>query len=352
MNWGDLHLKVHILRFEIQARTRMRLPPFKGSTFRGAWKSHLTRAYCPASPEERSHREHIQQCPVCYLTEWESHPESRKPYAFRPPLTLETDFPPGATLSFGLVLLGPAWLLLPYVLSGIKSLGQVDGIGSRVEPEGRRGRFDLQAVYLEHPFRSPSRKLIYEATNGLVHAPQDDAIIPADVEQAAQKLLDAMGGSEPGLTLRFLTPMRLIHRGRLVRTFAFGPFWQRLLERLFMVAEDFGDPPLEDARERLRRTVEATLPVAEKVRVVRDHTWWWDVKGYSSRLGREQHLGGLIGEVLLQAPREVWSTLLIPLLWGTITHVGKNAVKGGGWYELRISESSESTNHESANQTN
>ncbi len=332
--WKDLHLQIHLLTFEIRTTTRMVLPPFKGSALRGAWKGMLTQAYCPALPQERAQPGHTDTCPACYLTERERDAEARKPYALRPPLTRETDFPPGATLTWGLVLFGPAWLLLPYVLSAVKAMGETRGLGRPLGPQKQRGRFRLQGVFAEHPFRNPSREMIYAHPQSLVFVPKNGAIGPADVLHAAQRWLQDFP-QRAVLRLHFHTPIRIVVQGKLMRTFAFLPFYQRLVERLFLLAQEFGDPPLEDARAALREVMSATLPLAEQVRVVEDRTWWWDLKGYSSRLRRAQPMGGLMGEVILEAPRQVWEGLLIPLLWGQVIHVGKNAVKGQGWYEIR-----------------
>jgi len=73
-------------------------------------------------------------------------------------------------------------------------------------------------------------------------------------------------------------------------------------------------------------------PAADTVQLVRDETHWWDLKGYSSRLGRGQVLGGFVGRAVYSAPD--WRPLLPWLLWGVSTHVGKNVVKGCGIYRL------------------
>ena len=337
-DWSDLRLRVHLLTFEVQATTPITLPPFKGSALRGAWKHVLTRAYCPALPEDRKAPHHAESCPACYLTERENDPEARKPYAFRPPLTRETNFPPGAALSFGMVLFGPAWLLLPYVISAVKQMGEGVGIGKfQPQPTGRprRGRFRLQAMYLEHPYQRPGRELIFTHADKMVFVPQNSAITAQDVAAEAQRRLQTMPDPVT-LVLHFRTPLRLVHRGHLMHpgAFSFLAFYQRLVERLYMLARDFGDPPLEDTRSRLREVMHATLPLAKQVQVVEERTWWWDFQGYSTRLKRKQPLGGLMGEVVLRAPKAVWEALLIPILWGEITHLGKNAVKGQGWYKV------------------
>ena len=336
LQWDDLRLKVHILLFDIRMTTPVRLPPFKGSALRGAWKGVLTRAYCPATPEERQQPGHADGCPACYLTERENDPEARKPYALRPPLTHETDFPPGATLRWGMVLFGPAWLLLSYIFSTVHDMGHVAGIGHQPGKKGARGRFELTTAYAEHPFRPHHREIIYTKERPLVITPQNGAVTLEDVRRESERRLDAMSEEEPIVRLRFRTPTRIVHQKKLVKAgkFAFAPFFQRLLERLYMLAHDFGDPPLEDARGRLREAMTTVRPLAERVHVVEDRTWWWDYKGYSSRLKRAQPMGGLMGEVVLRAPKAVWEALMVPLVWGEVAHVGKNAVKGQGWYAL------------------
>jgi hypothetical protein len=140
--------------------------------------------------------------------------------------------------------------------------------------------------------------------------------------------------AEPGavLTLTFLTPLRLIYDEHLVRRFGFASFYQRLLERLYGLAEQFSPSPSAFRRPELIADVERLLPLAEQVQVMRDRTAWWDVKGYSKRQESETHLGGLVGSVELACAD--WTPLLANLLWGQSVQIGKNVVKGGGWYEL------------------
>ncbi len=337
LTWDAFPLRVHWLTFEIRTLTPVRLPPFKGSTFRGAWKEVLTRAYCTASPEERARPGHADTCPACYLTERENDPEARKPYAVRPPLTHETDFPPGAVLTWGITLLGPSWLLLPYVLSAAKNMGRV-GIGWQPHPRNgkrRRGRFELQTIYAEHPLRRWPREPIYTLAMPIVVTPQNGAITATDITDEARRWVDALP-PRGDLRLHFLTPLRLVEKGRLMRRFVPEAFFRRLLERLFMLAGEFGDPPLEDTRGQLRAAVHGLEPWMAQVRVVEDRTWWWDIQGHSSRLRRSQPLGGLMGEVTLRAPREAWAVLLPPLLWGEVVQVGKNVVKGQGLYTVEV----------------
>jgi hypothetical protein len=157
---------------------------------------------------------------------------------------------------------------------------------------------------------------------------------------AAEVAAHAATLPEDRLTLTFLTPLRLVDGGRLVHAFAPRPFLQRLHERLDQLALAYGEAASiaparggapgdgEAAAPGERRTL---LTLADKVRVVADDTRWVDVVGYSSRQGRRLPIGGLVGAVTLAGPL---GPLRESLVWGSLIHVGKNAVKGDGWYRV------------------
>jgi hypothetical protein len=117
-----------------------------------------------------------------------------------------------------------------------------------------------------------------------------------------------------------------------MRTFHFSVFFQRLAERAFAVNQHVGEQSPDEARSALRAFLARVLPVAQRVTVFQDDLTWWDVKGYSSRLKKYHYLGGLVGEIQLLA--DDWAPLLPLLLWGESLQLGKNVVKGGGWFEI------------------
>jgi hypothetical protein len=128
------------------------------------------------------------------------------------------------------------------------------------------------------------------------------------------------------LAIRFLTPARLVDGGRLVRRPDFRILMQRLLERLSALAREFCDTPLA-------LDFGGLIHQAAAVQLVADDTRWVELESYSTRLGRATPLGGFIGQATFAgdlAPFLPW------LLWGQFTHVGKDAVKGNGWYTWQI----------------
>ncbi len=129
--------------------------------------------------------------------------------------------------------------------------------------------------------------------------------------------------------VEFLTPMRIVSGGRLVRRPLFGPLFARLFDRLGALSRHYaaGALALDDAKAEL-------LALAERVQLVGGAARWDDSRSYSGRLKRATPMGGFVGRAVYQAPLEVWRPLLPYLLWGQSTHVGKNATKGGGWYKM------------------
>ncbi len=331
----DLH--VYMLAFTVEALTPIEMPAFKGSALRGAWKAYMQNAYCTAPLSTRQDPVHQQMCPVCYLTEYESGPESRRPYTFRPPLTQQQRFDPGERFTFGITLLGNAMVLLPYILLAVREMGESNGIGRKIGPRHQRGKFRLVEVHAWHPFRQQAETILAEGSTE-VHIPTLK-ITADDIAAETQRLAETLARENRPLRLRLQTPLRMVYRppdaprSRLMRRFAFPIFIQRLTERLFGLAAAHSPHRETYTRDALRQTIHTLQPLAAQVRTLADHTTWWDVHGYSSRLGREQPLGGLVGDITLE------STHLRPflplLLWGEVVQAGKNVVKGEGIYQVQ-----------------
>lgn len=318
-------------RFEVEALTTLAFDDYTGSALRGGLVTALQRNFCPA--RDQTDAAHQAICPVCWLLSHEATPgDSRRPYAIEPLLGERRYFVPGERFQFGLTLFGQAVNLFPYLVLAVPRMGN-DGIGRKLsqieQGTWHRGRFVLRAIEEVNPLTGTRRTLMGEGQQ-LVQAPQNpvhSAQVQAATEQTMQRL-QANGGQ---LMLRFLTPARIIHEKKLVHQPHFRPLFQRLLERVNELQRTFGGatepPPWQEL-----------LALADQVTLARDETHWWDVQGRSSRLEREQQLGGFIGQATYSAPPEVWPPLLPWLIWGMSTHVGKNAVKGSGWYSVRMGD--------------
>lgn len=122
----------------------------------------------------------------------------------------------------------------------------------------------------------------------------------------------------------------MIQAGQTVKAPDFFPLAKQVVLRVWTVGQDVGKgaPKLYSHRR--------SLPGGGccRTRAADDTRFWWDVAGYSGRLGREQQLGGLVGTAMYYAA--AWKALLPWLVWGEVVQVGKNVVKGCGLYRLRV----------------
>lgn len=330
-----MNLTVHQIHINCQARTPIRLNEHKGSAIRGALFQALRGPTYPRASwsgfcVNKEAASCLQcslnvACPVMRLVstldERGIHgDQAPRPYIINPPLEPRTSYAPGDHFSFDLLLVGEASNLFPYVVLALMRL-EHEGIGAIIpEQDGRRRRGTAQITRIDtlNPLTGE-----YAA---VLRADEHMVQVPALPVTHSQVL--AVAGQLPThgeLTLYFLTPLRLVDQGGLVKVPYFRPLFHRLIERIKSLAENFGGGPVPYEIRTLR-------DLANEVSLVENHTSWVDLKGYSTRLGRQQVIGGLVGWATYHAAE--WSPFLPWLVWGTLLHVGKNVVKGDGWFGI------------------
>lgn len=318
------HFTAHRLRFIAEVQTPIELNEHQGSAIRGALFNVLRRQFC-VQPECTSCQPCAMHstCPVSFLLATVDDEARRgadlpRPYTIEPPLNAAWRYAPGETLEFGLTMFSRALNLFPYLVVAAHSLQQ-DGLGRKVEAnDWRRGTFALKAIWAENPLTG-ERQQIMQRDDPMVSVPD----VPVTHAQVLAKAGEHDSAAS-SLTLSFLTPTRLTDRAALVHTPHFRPLMQRLFERLSALARTYCDTPLElDFR--------GLLELAEHVELVQDHTHWVELESYSTRQHARTPMGGLVGQATYAGELQPF---LPWLLWGQFTHVGKDAVKGNGWYEI------------------
>lgn len=321
------HFTATHFRFEVEALTSLAFDHYTGSSLRGSLVTALQQNFC--SRRDQADAAHQATCPVCWLLSYEATAgDSRRPYTVEPLLGDRRYFVPGERFQFGLTLFGQAVNLFPYLALAVPQMGEA-GIGKTLEQIERgtwhRGRFVLRRIEEFNPLTNTRRNLLDEGGQ-MVQVPQQP-VTAVHVSAAARLIGQRVEANAGRLALHFLTPTRIIHQKTLMHQPHFRPLFQRLVERVNELQRTFGlaDQPPD---------WQALLALADQVTLEQDSTGWWDVQGHSSRLEREQQLGGFIGVARYFANPEAWAGLLPWLVWGLSTHVGKNAVKGSGWYRL------------------
>mgnify|MGYP005845277417 CR=1 FL=1 len=319
-----MSLLIYHIRVTVRATTSLLLDMQSGGALRGAltnalWhqfctnKTALTCASCPL----------VAVCPVAALVAplreegqkgGDQHP---RPYVIKPPLPLEQHvFQAGDLFQFGIGLFGQAVSLFPYVVLAIPYLEE-HGVGKKLPELGhRRGRFEVEMLDAVSPLTGATQ-VLYQRGQAQSQMP----ILPlsaTDIDHYAQQLSPEL------VTLDLHTPVRLLSEKQLVHQISLRPLIQRLMRRLDDLSMRFGNGSLDlDWAWYVQQ--------AAQVQVVNDQTHWLDVMSYSERQGRHTPIGGLIGRVTFAGDLTALRSLLV---WGSLIHVGKNAVKGDGWYSL------------------
>ncbi len=309
------------LRFTLEVLQPLTLPEPRGAALRGAlleslWRQHgETNLGTVAEPDGQLPR----------------------PYTIEPPLTASGQYAAGQQLTFGLTLFAAAHDLVPSLIGAVRQW-QTGGIGARqprhageTRYRGQRGRVRLLRALAENPFTA-QRQVLWESSphsDQLSDRSLTLAITGAHVATAAQQWpLDERGTVQ----LNFHTPTRLIARGQLVRSPQPRVLVARLVQRLRALGRAFaaGDTPGlpgDDPQALL-------APAAAAITLQADETTWVDQWSPSRRLRRTTPIGGFVGRAGWEGEQAAMRALLPLLLWGNIVHVGKDTVKGNGWYDL------------------
>jgi CRISPR/Cas system endoribonuclease Cas6 (RAMP superfamily) len=306
-------LQVLSLRFDCQALRGLHLPGFAGSAFRGLLGHALKAAACRRTPV-CSDCVWPEGCAYACLFETSApraqgyrrgSDEVPRPFVLRPPAARGT-LGAGQAFSLGLQLFGPAVRHLPLFLHCVEEMGR-RGVGQVQAP------FRVLSV-AEVPACGRGGKIFYVAGR-VLHEP------------AAWTLGQVNTGPAAGdqVTVRFLTPTRLVHQGQLVLRPEFHVLVRALLRRLDLLLWVHGAGPLAvDFREAARRAAE--------VRLEEGRLGWFDWERHSSRQKRSHPLGGVVGTALYRGPVAPFWPLLVA---GSVVHVGKATTFGMGQIEVQ-----------------
>lgn len=309
-------MSVQHLRFTVRATEGVRFADQPGSALRGALYHALAGHFCSES-FNRVTAGHSERCPVCWLMALEDPANQRgrdvaRPLTIQPPE--KTFYQQGESMTFGVSLIGQARSVLPYLVRAVEWMGR-DGIGKG------RGRFELIAVHEYTPLLDAERLLMDGST---VRSPTL-AVTPSRVmELAAELTMDK-------ITLHFLTPTRLISEGKLVKSPDPAVLISRLLERCQNLAAHYAETEDKPSSEHWKYHAAKLVDGARGLRLAYSEIEWVEVFSGSKRQGRATPISGFIGAARWEgtvAPLREW------LLWGQSLHVGKDAVKGNGWYRV------------------
>ncbi|MFQ5858610.1 MAG: CRISPR system precrRNA processing endoribonuclease RAMP protein Cas6 [Anaerolineae bacterium] len=330
----------HQLHFTCEVQTPILLNEHQGSAIRGALFHALRHQFCYNKKTAENLAKDCGECalwatcPICFLVATRNPQSGRgtdvpRPYVIEPPLPPRAPqswgeggrgvrFEPGEAFSFGLTIVARALDLFPYVVLGSQALER-GGLGKKLRREDgrwRRGTFAIRKIGALNRLSGERQPVLHQGDT-MVSVPD----LPVTNEQV---LARAAQLPRNRITLVFKTPTRIIERSKLQHHPTFRPLIQRLHRRLRDLTREFTDTPWEfDLRQ--------VMAQAEAVQVVEDRTRWVELDSFSTRRSTSTPMGGLVGQVTFEGALEPFLPWLV---WGEIVHVGKDAVKGNGWYEI------------------
>jgi len=315
-------------RFTLTALDSLELPPYKGNVLRSGFGMAFKRLVCLQKDRQQPCPTCLvkNNCPYAYIFETplpqdagvlRSYSEVPHPFVLEPPLDTRSVYQAGETMDFGLVLVGRAINYLPYFIVVFSELGKL-GLGRS------RGRFALAAVHAVQPF-SGQEALVYG---------QEGTIRDVDLRVGWQESINQgiSGGATPSaienrpsaITLRFLTPTRLVSGGHLVDRPTFQELLRGLLRRLSALC-------YFHCGERLEVDFPGLIAAAGQVRTAAMSLQWMDWERYSARQEARMKLGGFVGQVSYAGEMEPF----LPFLrLGELVHLGKACTFGNGKFAI------------------
>lgn len=332
-------------RLTLETLDPLHLPPNKGSALRGGFGHTFKRLAC-AEPWPCGQRcERGNACPYGYIFETTPPDESEvlsnlsevpRPFVIEPPADRREHIPPGDRLTFGLTLVGRGINCLPYFIAVFRELGKI-GLGRT------RGKYRLLAVdAISSPSpalseaslkRSGRDPLAGRAAGGEsipIYRAEDDMIHTANTTLSGDTIT-ARAATLPAdrITLDFLTPTRLKHRGRWVDE---GPPFHVLVKVLLGRISSLS---YFHCGHKLEADFRGLIDRAAEVRIVQSETDWRDWSRFSGRQKQRVEMGGLVGQVTYAGDLRPYLPLLA---LGELVHVGKGTVFGNGQYRVVASK--------------
>jgi hypothetical protein len=282
------------------------LPTYKGSTLRGAFGDALRRTVC-RFPKEK-HCSNCQLFTSCLFSRFHEnalppqhpyagkYPKLPQPYVIEPDLDANTNYLKGATLSFGLVLIGSAIEYTPTILHALFEMGRI-GIGS--------SRCPLQLKQVQ-----------CMAADGSLH--------PLTVGQAPLTFgLHSLKKPWPvnRAVLHFETPVYIKINNQQEARPGEPAFFHALINRLSLLAVSYAG--CEWPRLFPYKAMEG-LPAC-----LADFTERVDWERVSARQRMRMTFGGFVGRVEIETDSPLWQAALTI---GQVAHVGGQTTFGQGKY--------------------
>lgn len=287
-------------RLALQALEPIKLSGMKSSALRGGFGRAFKRETCPNYSECKE----LKFCPVgndcLYGYIFETSPpvgaevlsnfdDVPHPFIIEATIDNKLEFRPGERLMFDLVLIGQANHYHQKFADAFQSLGEQEGLGKTY------GKYRLLSMEAQYSLNQP------------------------------QIMARAATLSTNQISLHFLTPTRLKHRGEWVNE---GPPFEVLINKLLSRTSSLS---YFHCGQRLEVDFSELIRQAVHIKTIRDRTRWENWARFSGRQNQYIEMGGLVGRINYTGELEPYLPLLV---LGELIHVGKGTVFGNGQYQI------------------
>ncbi len=310
------NLRLAKFKFHLKPIETLYHAPYPGSTFRGGLGNVFKRTVCISRNKECKTCLLQEKCAYsyCFETPAKDKTEAKSshwphPYVLEPPPEAKTTYQKGEELILHLILIGKGIEYLPYFVFVFDELGR-RGVGRQ------RGRYHLERV--ESLWGEGDYRLIYDGRY---------LLNDYEIKTSEDISKEVSPYDSQRITLKFLTPTRILVNGHLTRKeMDFSAFTSRLAGRISLLSQchcgenaDFGD----------------LLKKAESVKTSRVNLGWQEPERYSSRQKTRMKMGGFVGEITFEGELKEFMPLI---KLGEYIHIGNATAFGLGKYEIVLKD--------------
>ena len=356
--------------FFLKTLDPLRLPVYKGSTFRGGFGHAFKKVVCV-------NRERIcgscllkEKCVYSYVFEtpppsdtskMRKYPFAPHPFIITPPLEEKRDYKEGDRLCFELTLIGKSIDYLPYFIYTFDELGRMGigkgrgkyeleevraiQIGERCKDKGESSKEQGERTKVKGKgLKCGDERTIDEDENftlkdeeaTLIYSGKDktlrnnfrvlkvDDLFPIDLSSNTFHLSPSSDPLPSTLDLIFLTPTRLKFDGKLSPDLEFHILFRNLLRRISLLS-------YFHCGKELDLDFKGLIESSKNVKVKKENLSWFDWERYSNRQETKMKMGGFVGSISFEGDLEPFLPFL---LLGEHIHVGKGTSFGLGKYEV------------------
>ncbi len=313
-NYPIFNVYKFVVNYSIEEK--MILPKYnKGNIIRGAFGETLRRLVCTEYKPKCSLCRNIKDCvytsifsPIVpddsiYLRKNIDIPRG---FIINSPLEIRTDYEAGEFINFDLIVIGKMINYLPYIILVLNEIGK-NGIGRL------RSKMSLDSILQVNPFNGEKKSII-----------ENNIIKPCGISFNI-KQIDKDIPVE--LTLKFITPTRIIKGKEVQRIPEFSSFIKRLRDRYFALNLFYSDDYKPDDFDHI-----LFGKLSEKVMVKKlELKFIEQYRNARSQNYRRQDISGFIGKVVYEGDISYYYPLIV---MGQYIGVGKGTTFGLGKYEI------------------